>query len=130
MSSIEIAVDGCILNHKSGSLISGGVFTITSIPSIEVKCEGKGIYETPLQFTFSGGNASGFVSGTVATIAPQSITATAIKVKGESKLVMRLGDFVLMNAQGTLTGPPPVPATPIVGLVEISSAGQTKVLAS
>ena len=126
MALKEIAVDGCILNHKTGSLISGGTFTISSIPSTKVKCMEKGVFETPLQFTFSGGNAPTCDPGTVATISPQNINSMAQKVKADSKLVMLKEDFTIMSAMGTLAGNP----VPIFGAVEISDAGQTKVLAS
>lgn len=128
----EIANANCILAHKAGSLISGGVFKITSVPSIKVKAEGAGVFETPLTYTFSGGNATGYIPGTVMTIVPQTIPSTAIKVKADNILVMLINDFGTMNAVGTLNPPPPggTPNTPIVGLVEISDAGQTKVLGS
>lgn len=132
MALKEIAVDGCTLTHKAGSLISGGVFTITSIPSIKVKADNKGVFETPLTYTFSGGNATGYIPGTIATTAPQSITSSAIKVKADGQLVMLINDFGTMSAFGTLNPPPPggTPNTPIAGLVEISDAGQAKVKGS
>lgn len=122
MAQKEIAVQGCILNHKAGSIISVGTFTITSVPDTKAKCSNKGIFKTPLQYTFAGGNATGCDPGTVATTAPQSITATAIKTKASSILVMRLNDFGTMTATGTLSGVPVI----VIGLVEISDAGQTK----
>ena len=127
--SALIAVDGCTLAHMSGSLVSGGVFTIASVPDVKAKCESKGIYKGPLLFTLSGGSASGFVAGSVMTTAPVSMPATAIKTKVGGLAVMLEGDFVLMNCVGTL--PPPTGGTaPVVGNVEIVVAGQTKVQAS
>lgn len=122
----EIAVQGCILNHKSGSLISGGTFLITSTPSTKSKCISKGIFKTPIQYTFSGGSAAGCDPGTVTTLSPQTITASALKCKADGTLVMRKLDFGTMTAQGTLSGSP----VAVSGLVEISDAGQDKVKAN
>jgi hypothetical protein len=127
MSLELIAVQGCTLAHAAGSLISGGVFVISSTPNAKAKAESKGIYTTPLQFTFSGGNAAGFVPGSVMTTAPVSMPATAAKVKAGGVLVMREGDFVLMNCTGTTLPNPPGTPGPVAGNVEISVAGQTKV---
>lgn len=130
--SLEFIANGnCTLAHAAGSLISGGIFTIISIPSIKVNADGSGVFETPLQYTFSGGNSTGFIPGTIATIAPQSINATATKVNADGMLVMRVGDSGIMAAFGTLNPPPPggTPNTPISGNVEISDAGNTKVKA-
>jgi len=120
-----IAVDGCTLAHKAGSTISGGVFTITSVPSTSVKAEDNGAYKTPLQYTFSGGNAPGCSPGSVATTAPQTISTTAQYVKADDTLVMLVDDFGTMTAQGTdpSTGAP----VPVAGPVEISDAGQSTV---
>ena len=122
-----IAVEGCTLAHKSGSQVSGGVFTITSVASLKVKCESKGVYKTDLQYTFAGGNFSGMVAGSVATTSPQTISATSIKCKADGSFVMRVEDFGTMTAQGVLNPPPPGVTAPAVGLVEISDAGQVKV---
>lgn len=129
MSLELIAVDGCTLAHASGSLISGGVFTITSVADVKSKAGGAGVFKAPLQFTFAGGNASGFVPGSVMTTASVVMNATASKVKTGGMLVMREGDFVLMSCTGTsLPNPPGAPA-PVAGNVKISIAGQTKVKA-
>jgi len=123
-----VAVDGCTLAHKTGSAISGGTFTITAIPSITSKGEGNGAFSGTLTYTFAGGNATGFVSGTVATILPQVILATAIFSKVDGSLVLREGDFGTMACIGTIDPTPVLPAPPtgpIGGPVEISVAGQT-----
>lgn len=126
MSSELIAVDGCQLSHKSGSLISGGSFVITSVPSTNVKAMAKGIYTGPLAFTFSGGSAAGFVDGSVA--GGGSIPATSSEVAVGGLAVMREGDSVLMACVGTI--PPPTGGTgPVSGDVEISDAGQSEVKA-
>jgi hypothetical protein len=128
MSLELIAVNGCTLAHAAGSLISGGAFVVSSVADTKAKAGGAGVFKTPLMFSFSGGNASGFVPGSVMTTAPASMPATAVKTKAAALAVMREGDSVLMNCVGTL--PPPTGGTaPIAGDVEISAAGQTKVRA-
>jgi hypothetical protein len=132
MSLELIAVDGCTVDHGTGSPISDGVFVITSTPSTKAKAEGKGVYTTPLTVTFSGGSASGFLDESVMTTAPVAIAATATKTKAGGILVMREGDSLkLMTCIGTIDPPPPSPpyTGPIAGPIEISVAGQTKVKA-
>ena len=64
--SLELAMNAAgALGHASGSLVSGGVFTIVSTPSIKNKAEGHGIYRGPLSYTFAGGDASGFDPGKI-----------------------------------------------------------------
>jgi len=118
----EIFTQAGSIAHKAGSPISGGAFTITSQPSLKVKA-GQGVYKTTLMYTFAGGNASGFIPGSIATTAPASINSTAQKVKADGALVMLKGDFGVMTCTGTLTSG--VPGT-IAGPVEINNAGQTK----
>jgi hypothetical protein len=123
---IEVmTVDGA-LGHADGSLVSGGVFTITSTPSVKVRAVGGGVYRGPLLYTFAGGDADGFDPGTVATTAPQQIDPTAVKVRADGLEVIRLGDSGEMAATGTVSGTP----TPIIGLVEVADAGQSKVRAN
>lgn len=112
------------LGHGSGSPISGGAFVITSSPSTNVKASGKGVYRGNLQYTFSGGNATGFVAGTVETTATQSIPPTAVNVKADGSLVIREGDFATMNCEGELTGGG---TGPVSGPVEVKTAGQVVV---
>lgn len=119
--------DGTI-DHKSGSTVSGGTFTITSTPSATVKIDEAGVYVDALLYTFTGGNASGYVNGTVATTAPQSIAATAQNVGVDGHAPMRIGDNATMGCTGTLDAAPPVPSSPVSGaLVEVSDAGQDSV---
>lgn len=127
MTQKEMAVETLTISHDATSTISGGVFTIISSPSTKVKGSENGAYETDLYYSFSGGNATGYVPGTVKTTTPQKIPAQGTKVKSNGNFLMRLDDFAIMNAEGTLTGPPPVPDTPISGKVKISDAAQTKV---
>lgn len=113
------------IDHGATSLISGGVFVITSQPSVKVKAGGSGMYRGPLQYTFAGGNADGFDPGTVTTAVPQVINPTAVKTKADGLAVVRLGDAGVMAATGTVSGTP----TAVAGPVEVVDAGQDKVKA-
>ena len=121
MSLELIGVDGLTLAHASGSLISGGSFVVTAVPSLKNKAQGKGAFSGPLAFTFSGGNAAGCTNGTVT--GGGSIPPTAAKTKSEGLLVIRGGDSVTMAAAGTAPNGSPVSVS---GKVEVSNAGQTK----
>lgn len=120
-----IAVDGLTLDHASGSPISGGSFSVLSVPDAKVKAEGNGFFAGPLEFTFSGGDADGFVAGSVA--GEGSMPATALKVKIGGVAVMREGDGCTMSCMGTIDPPATPPTGSIEGDVEITDAGQTKV---
>ena len=112
--------DGTV-GHDTGSLISGGSFTITSTPSANVKANDAGVYSGPLSGSFSNGNASGFEPGSVAGTWTINPTATAVKVDGSA--VIRADDIGTLNATGTI--PPPTGGTgPVVGSVKVSDAGQ------
>jgi len=125
--TLELVMNGSgILGHGAGSTITGGVFTISSVPDLKSKAVGVGIYVDPLVYKFSGGSAPGFVDGSV--VGGGTIPATATKTKVSGSLVMRVGDSATMNATGTI--PPPTGGTgPVVGPVEVTNAGQTKVKA-
>jgi len=111
------------LGHASGSVITGGEFVITSVPSVKVRAVGAGVHVGPLSYTFAGGSSAGFDSGSIATLVPQVIPATATKTAVESAPPMRLGDGATMAASGTVGGTP----TPISGDVEVANAGQDRV---
>jgi hypothetical protein len=112
------------VGHGDGSPISGGVFVITSAPDAKAKIDNAGIHVTPLAYSFSGGSASGFVTGSVSGAG--TIVSTASKVKVGGKLIIRLEDSGTMSAAGTLTGGG---SGSISGPVEIIDAGQSKVKA-
>ena len=126
--------DGTV-DHASGSLVSGGTFTIISTPSTKVKAEGAGVHTNDLRFTFAGGDAKDGEEidlvdpGTVVSVPPyQSISATAVKTRADGSLVMRLGDTnATAQFQGTLSGSP---VGPFAGSVEVATAGQTKAKAN
>jgi hypothetical protein len=126
--SKEIAVQGLTLTPQGIVIPSTGVLTITSTPSTKNKAVGNGMYETPLEFTLSGANATGYDPGTVATVGIASIIATATKVKAVGgSVVMRIDDQnPLVAMTGTIGGTP----TPFTEPWKITNAGQAKVKAN
>lgn len=110
------------LAHAAGSPISAGAFVIVSSPSANLKASGKGVYSGDLLYTFSGGNAAGFVPGSVVSVGPQTISPTAVNVKSAGNLVIREGDSGTMSCSGTLTAGGP---GSVSGDVEVSAAGQS-----
>jgi hypothetical protein len=121
----NVAVNGLTIAPQG--IVSGGVIVITSTPSTKVKGETQGVYETPLQFTFSGGNATGYDPGTVVTVGTGTIAATATKVKAGGSLVMRVDDQnAVVPMTGTISGTP----TPFTEPWKITDANQTKVKAN
>lgn len=122
---IEVGVDGLTIDHSPGSPISGGSFTVTSVPSTKLIAEGKGAYRGPLTFTFSGGNMSGMVPGSVT--GGGTINPTATKMSDGGLFVIREGDA------GTLIGtavPTGGGSTPVSGDVEVTDPAQTKLRAN
>lgn len=111
-----------VIDHNTGSVISGGSFTVTSVPSSNVKAEGKGVFRGPLSGTFTGGNATGFISGSVAGNFTINPTATAVKADGLP--VVREGDTGTLTAAGTIDPPATPPTGPVAGEVVVASAGQ------
>lgn len=127
MALKEVAVQGLTLTPQGIVTPGTGVLTITSTPSVKVKGSGSGAYKTPLQFTLTGANATGYDPGTVVTVGPGSISATAIKVKADGTIVMRVDDQnAAVSMTGTISGTP----TPFVEPWKITNAGQTKVKAN
>lgn len=95
------------IEHGDGSLITGGIFTITVAPSIRVFISGSGVFRGTILYTFSGGSdltvpSPIFVAGSIATTVSQHIDPTAIKVKADGSFVIRDGDTALMECVGTL----------------------------
>lgn len=126
MKNVVTSADN--IEHDTGSVISGGVFSISTPASLKVNAGGNGIRKGTQLYSFSGGSASGFVPGSVMTTAPQSLNSSAQKVKVEGSFVVLDGDTATMIAQGTI--PPPTGGTaPVSGGVKIS-AGQSKVKAN
>lgn len=117
-------VTGLTISHANGSPVTGGSFTITNSPSLNVKADGKSVYSGKLSFSFSGG-----------AIAPniQQITGAgdimpkAVFCSVDSKKVIRKGDIGIANCTGkdVSSGVPvdvPVPVN-----VEITDANQSVV---
>ena len=127
MALKEIAVQGLTLTPQGIVTPGTGTLTITSTPSVKVEGEGNGAYKSPLQFTLAGANAVGYDPGTVVTVGTGSITATAIKVKADGTVVMRVDDQnASVSMTGTISGTP----TPFVEPWKITNAGQTRVRAN
>ncbi len=127
MATKEIAVQGLTLTPQGIVIPGTGVLTITSTPSVKNKAEGNGMYKTPLQFTLTGANATGYDPGTVQTVGTASISATAIKIKADGVLVMRVDDQnAVVSMTGMISGTP----TPFVESWKITAAGQSKVKAN
>lgn len=114
------------LGHKTGSVVSGGVLTNLSVPELNVKAEGSPVFAENISFSLTGASAPGFVSGSV--LGAGFIPASAIKTKANGLPVMREGDSVSATFTGTYTTPPGGSGS-VVGEVEVSSAGQTRVKA-
>lgn len=125
MARKEIAVDGLTLTPQGIVVAGTGTLTITSTPSVKNLAEGNGMYKTPLTFTLIGANATGYDPGTVVTVAPGVIPATAVKIKADGVLVMRVDDQVPTIAMTGLIGGTP---TPFTEPWEITDAGQNTVL--
>lgn len=104
---------------------------IVPVKSLKNEAVGKKICTQKIDLTFTAVNVCPFTSATYTFVGGIGlINATAIKVKAESKLVLRKGDI------GTCVGAIPtggwtLTASPFTALacacdIEISNAGQTK----
>lgn len=122
MSLKEIAVQGMTLAITNPAIT--GVITVTGVESTKVKAGGIGAYcgDTGISITGAGLGTCQAASGT------GDIKITSTKVKGENKFVLRKGDKTdTITANGTDSGTGAPCTIPII--VEITAAGQTKVLA-
>ena len=116
------------VDHGPTSTVSGGSFTITSTPSSNVSISGSGVHVSPLEFTFTGGDAIGFVNGSVYSADPQTITSAAKNVNVDGADTMNEDDTGAIELWGTPTGAGPPPDTTVPGATAIvSDAGQDKV---
>lgn len=127
MAFQRVSVAGTVLRPLGIVVPGSGTVTITSVPSTKNFAEGKGVYKTPLEFTVSGANASGYIDGTVATVGTARITATAVKTFADGILVMRHLDQESNAMQGIPVGG--VSPVQFNETWEIENANQTKVLA-
>ena len=116
-------VVGLTIAHSTGSLMVGGTFVVTAVPSTTVKAEGQFVYTGALSFTFSGGTYSGNAGG----VGAGTINFTSTKVKVDGSFVLREGDTGTMDGVYTNPAAPP-PTLPFTAApIEISNAGQSKV---
>lgn len=121
------------IDHKPFSSVSGGAFAILAPPaiparqdSLNVQIEGDNVYRAPLQYGFSGGDATGYVNGSVYTKTAQSIPATATNTRVDGDLVMRVDDEATMICWGLPVGGPPETQVPFATVI-VDNAGQDKV---
>lgn len=127
MPAKAIMVDGGALAFSASSAITGGSFTISSTPSQTVSAGGGGVYSGPLAFTFTGADATGFTTGTVAGNGTISPTTASVLANGSA--VVRVGDqTTAVIASGTQESSGSTVTVP-GGAVEVADAGQTSVLA-
>jgi hypothetical protein len=117
------------LGHADGSLVSGGVFTIVSTPSVKNRAVGAGVYRGPLQYTFAGGDADGFIPGSINTVTPQVINPTSTEARVDALAPIRLGDSGQMICAGIVEGGT-TPIIGVIGITEVADAGQDKVRAN
>jgi hypothetical protein len=109
------------VQHAAGSPVSGGSYTITSPPSTKVKADGNFIYRGPLNVTFSGGNLSGMVPGSVNGAGAIVPTSTKNLIDGQPPI--RDGDTGTLTGTAQPTGAPPPPPVPVSFTAE-AVAGQ------
>jgi hypothetical protein len=132
MSQKLVAVDGMTLTITSAGV--NGTITIVSMPSTKVLAGNKGVYSGELQLMVSGITGIPPAGSSSPGTATCSISPTATKTKAENKLVIRVGDKIQnVSAVGATEPNPPPPGntkpSTIVFDIEITNAGQTKVLA-
>jgi hypothetical protein len=103
---------GGSIEHDTGSVVSGGSFSISTPASTKIKANGNFVYTGPsIAVSFSGGNMTGMVPGSVAgvgTIAP----TTSKNYQTPSLGILRDGDAGTLVGTGQPTGGgPPVPVS-------------------
>ena len=123
MSLKAVMVSGGAVGFAAGSVVSGGVFTITAVPSLKTKIDGNGVYCGPLAWTFTGGNASGASPGTVSGAG--TINPTAQYNKDSSKALVLEGDSVSATFAGVTPSGSPISFQNVT--VKVTNAGQTVV---
>jgi hypothetical protein len=118
-------VNGGTVGFGTGAVVTGGIFTITSVPSTDVLIDNNGVYSGSLSWTFAGGSGTGSVSGTVT--GSGTITAGSTSTKADSKTVVLSGDSVTATFTGVDSDGNTV--TYAAQQVEILTAGQSAVKA-
>jgi len=126
-----LAVNGLTIDHNPGSTVSAGHFNIISVPSSKLKIKEKGVYKSGMLFAFSGGNAVGFVDGSVQTslTSPFIPITTNAKNKSEGIQILKENDVSTMICIGIYNPSQNPPTGPVNGaFVKITDANQDKVL--
>lgn len=121
----KVAVEGCEIKDTTG----GGTVTITSAPSAKDLAEGNGIYFSPLSFSVSGSSGGGSI-GDSNGAGSGTINGTGTKIcDANGNPAVLVGDKVTITVTGTTTTSSG--KTPSSGsiTVEITGAGQAKVIA-
>ena len=121
----EVAVEGCTIEDTTG----GGTVTIDSDPSEKVLADGSKVYFGPLSFSVSGsdgggkiGDGNGQGSGTI------DGTGTNI-CDADGNPAILVGDKVTITVNGTTTSGSSTTSSSGDITVEITDAGQAKVIA-
>lgn len=120
----EIAVQGATVGHSSGSVITGGTFSILTTPSIDVTITGKDVYRGTINIQCVGCSSGSFQI----PIAQGTITGTSMKVKANGQAVILKGDKGTIS--GTGTDPSTGATSEFSGSVEITDTVQNKVVAN
>lgn len=132
MSLDAVAVNGFsyLITTVVGVAVSGTV-TLTGTPSVKNKAGGNGICKNGFGISVSAIIDSG-AGATIPDPGPYTATfsATALKVKADGSLVLRVNDKTgNISATPQIPGSPPVPY-PVTFYVKITAANQSKVKAA
>jgi hypothetical protein len=123
MALKEVANTSAVLSYSAP--VTGPPATFTGPPSTKVKAGGSFVHLDGVQVTIPSGVTDGTCTTTVPGIG--NMTATASKVEGEGKPVIRKDDELTVNGiTGVLSGGG---ACTLNVTVKVSNAGQTKVTA-
>jgi len=117
MALKEIAVDGMDFDFVSGS--DSGDLELVGDPSLKVKAEGLGVYNSSLVVKVENFENANVIDGTGA--GPFLSTSKAKNLLPS----LRVGDIAVMVGTGTNKTPPPV-VLPFSSAVEITDANQIK----
>ena len=137
MALTEIANENMVLvvteDNPPGTVVA--TITIAGAPSIKSKAGGKGVYLDGLQLQITNITApsAGATLPDPASVPPlfypAVLSASALKVKADNKLVLRVNDVTsVISATPLIPGSPPV-NYPVTFKVKVSNAGQIKVKA-
>ena len=124
-----VAVNG--FTYQISNPLVVATVVLTGVPSVKNKAGGQGICKDGFGITVTA-----ITVPSVGAVTPDpgpynvTISATALKVKADNTLVLRVGDKTgTINATPYIPGTPPTPS-PISFTIDIINAGQTKVKAA